>query len=284
MHQVLPGEIQPPDADHQVKDDKFTPLHLFNSITTLLNQEFPALLRTRREHGLSWDSAQELLLRRTEGAHVRDANYSGSDAQHIADALEKNQKQQQTPNLPPILAQDHALEDEATFSIPLSMMLFSLRRLIQSSKYCASCHQRVTDGFEGMKPYVCSRPLCMDQYFSSGMAPGIEHDIINSPVVVDLLISFFFSAVSTLKIREVPKGLGLLTLYSEDLISYHDDLHAIAYFADRRVQMKTGGTQLRVGERLFLMDASSETGPYATILSYRQCIPIHSTLSSQLIC
>uniref|UniRef100_A0A8H7TQA4 PARP catalytic domain-containing protein n=1 Tax=Bionectria ochroleuca TaxID=29856 RepID=A0A8H7TQA4_BIOOC len=268
MHQVLPGEIQPPDADHQVKDDKFTPLHLFNSITTLLNQEFPALLRTRREHGLSWDSAQELLLRRTEGAHVRDANYSGSDAQHIADALEKNQKQQQTPNLPPILAQDHALEDEATFSIPLSMMLFSLRRLIQSSKYCASCHQRVTDGFEGMKPYVCSRPLCMDQYFSSGMAPGIEHDIINSPVVVDLLISFFFSAVSTLKIREVPKGLGLLTLYSEDLISYHDDLHAIAYFADRRVQMKTGGTQLRVGERLFLMDASSETGPYATILSY----------------
>ncbi|CAH0031767.1 unnamed protein product [Clonostachys rhizophaga] len=267
--QMLEGEIQPSDADHRVEDDKFTPLHLFNSITTLLNQEFPALLRTRREHGLSWDSAQELLLRRTEGAHVRDANYFGSDAQHIADALEKDEKQQQMPNLPHILAQDHALEDEAAFSIPLSMMLFSLRRLIQSGKYCASCHQRVTDGFEGMKPYVCSRPLCVDQYFSSGMAPGIEHDIINSPVVVDLLISFFFSAVSTSRIREVPKGLGLLTLYSENLISYHEDLHATAYFADRRVQVKTGGTQLRVGERVFLMDASSETDPFSDVQSYR---------------
>ncbi|KAK7225254.1 hypothetical protein V2G26_013257 [Clonostachys chloroleuca] len=267
-NQILEGEIQPSDADHRVEDDKFTPLHLFNSITTLLNQEFPALLRTRREHGLSWDGAQELLLRRTEGAHVRDANYFGSDAQHIADALEKNEKQQQTPNLPQILAQDHALEDEAAFSIPLSMMLFSLRRLIQSGKYCASCHQRVTDGFEGMKPYVCSRPLCVDQYFSSGMAPGIEHDIINSPVVVDLLISFFFSAVSTSRIREVPKGLGLLTLYSEDLISYHEHLHATAHFADRRVQVKTNGTQLRVGERVFLMDASSETDPFWDILSY----------------
>ncbi|CAH0054032.1 unnamed protein product [Clonostachys solani] len=257
-HEVLGG----------VESDRFTPLHLFNSITTLLNQEFPALLRTRREHGLSWDGAQELLLRRAEGAHVRDANYPGSDAQYIADAVEKNEKQQQTPNLPHILCQDHALEDEAAFSIPLSMMLFSLRRLIQSGKYCASCHQRVTDGFEGMKPYVCSRPLCMDQYFSSGMGPGIEHDIINSPVVVDLLSSFFYSAVSTLRIREVPKGLGPLTLYPEDLGDYKDCLHAEAYFVDKRVQMKTGGTQLKVGERVFLMDASSESVPSATILSY----------------
>ncbi|CAG9982857.1 unnamed protein product [Clonostachys byssicola] len=273
-HQVLGGEVQAPDADNRVEDDKFTPLHLFNSITTLLNQEFPALLRTRREHGLSWDSAQELLLRRTEGAHIRDANYSGSVAQHIADALEKNERQQQTANLPHILAQDHALEDEAVFSIPLSMMLFSLRRLIQSGKYCASCHQRVTDGFQGMKPYVCSRPLCVDQYFSSGMAPGIEHDIINSPVVVDLLISFFFSAVSTSKIREVPKGLGLLTLYSDDLLNYDDDFHlsAIAYFKERRVQMKTGGTQLRVGERVFLMDASYET--VGTILAYSRMLTL----------
>ncbi|VUC29394.1 unnamed protein product [Clonostachys rosea] len=258
-------------ADPQAEDDRFTPLHLFNSITTLLKQEFPALLRTRREHGLSWDGAQDLLFRRALGAHVRDANYTGSDAQYITDAVERNEKEQM-PNLPDILAQDHALEDEANFSIPLSMMLFCLRRLIQSGKYCACCHQRVTEGFEGMKPYVCSQPLCIDQYFSSGMGPGIEHDIINSPVVVDLLISFFYSAVSTLKIREVPKGLGLLTLYSEDLGDYQNYLRGKAYFADKRVEMKTGGTQLKVGERVFIMDASLEMPHSSTILSCSQCL------------
>lgn len=56
---------------------------------------------------------------------------------------------------------------------------------------------------------MCSRDLCLEHYFSLDLGPGIEHEVINNPYVVDLLVSFFYTAVFTNKLRDFSKGLRL---------------------------------------------------------------------------
>ncbi|KAJ6441786.1 ubiquitin-conjugating enzyme E2 Q2 [Purpureocillium lavendulum] len=65
------------------------------------------------------------------------------------------------------------------------------------------------DEISSLKPYVCEKPLCLYQYMSLGFGPSIEHEIINNPLVVDLLVSFLFAAITYNKIREFPSALAV---------------------------------------------------------------------------
>ncbi|VUC23993.1 unnamed protein product [Clonostachys rosea] len=189
---------------------EFIPLHLFSSITKLLNKDFPIILRTRRDHGISWSAAQILLHRQSEGAHIRDDTFRSSTVDYVAEAKSKDE-QSSSASTHSVVSQDDALSDEENFNIPLVLMQFALQSVLKSGKFCINCHEQLEEGFEAAKPYVCSRPLCLHQYFSSGLGPSIEHDILTAPYVVDLLVSFFYAAVMSRRVREMPTGLGLKT-------------------------------------------------------------------------
>ncbi|KAF4970482.1 hypothetical protein FSARC_2501 [Fusarium sarcochroum] len=196
-----PDELNHDQENHT---NGFVPLLMSASLDSLLNQEFSILLRFRRSERVSWDQAQTMKQKLSRGDHLVE----GSDI--LADSLVDEGED----NLADwfgleFLRRDYVLAGEADLNILLVAMQFGLQRLIKCTKYCMVCHQRTEGGFEAVKPYVCENLLCLYQYLSLGFGQSIEHEIINNPYVVDLLISFFYSAVSSSRLREFPQGLGL---------------------------------------------------------------------------
>lgn len=133
------------------------------------------------------------------------------------------------------------------------------------------------EGFQTIRPYVCSRDLCLEHYFSLDLGPGIEHEVINNPYVVDLLVSFFYVAVSSHKLRDFPRGLRL----KAPKFDISRPLNAeISFYQGRAVwgqnlPMFLPEGPVRVGERLLLVKGALSD----TILSeslWSQCKPIQS--------
>ncbi|KAK7746761.1 hypothetical protein SLS53_001949 [Cytospora paraplurivora] len=122
--------------------------------------------------------------------------------------------------LPPLLLLDSFAGIEP--SVPLIAMQFAIHYFVRCTEYCLRCHRRIDKGFEALKPFVCSDPLCLFQYITMGFGPSIEHEIITQPYVVDLLVSLCYSSVqsqaplyfhararSQYPIRKFPSGLRL---------------------------------------------------------------------------
>ncbi|KAM0429014.1 hypothetical protein ACHAPT_006818 [Fusarium lateritium] len=188
--------------DNSRNSDNFLPLYMSASLNSLLNQEMPSLLRIRQSNSCSWDEAQSYKFELSRGSHYRSSptmlKNSSGDQNGLTDWF----------NLE-FLRQDYVSAAEEDLNIFLVAMQFGLQRLIKCTKYCMVCHQRMDGGFEAVKPFVCGNLLCLYQYLSLGFGQSIEHDIINNSSVVDLLISFFYSAVYSNRLREFPQGLGL---------------------------------------------------------------------------
>ncbi|KAL8848422.1 MAG: hypothetical protein Q9198_011192, partial [Flavoplaca austrocitrina] len=114
-----------------------------------------------------------------------------------------------TAALPKLVTDDHLAEAVTKASLPLIAMQFALRHLVRCTEFCLVCHEKVEANFEALKPYVCSKPLCLYQYMAFGFGPSIEHDIIAQPHVVDLLISFCYSSAAFNTLKNLPTGLAL---------------------------------------------------------------------------
>ncbi|KAJ4019136.1 hypothetical protein NW752_004875 [Fusarium irregulare] len=196
---VFEGD-DPESADEEIKSrdessSPFLPLCMSLSFDTLLNKEFPKLLRLRLSEGISWDQAQELYAELSTGTHDTNAvkNHDESSDQFDLELLERN----------------YLSKDADALNIILIAMQFSLQRLVNCPKYCLVCHRRTGNSFETIKPFVCESQLCLFQYLSLGFCQSIEHEIIHNSNVVDLLVSFFYAAIMSNRIREFPTGLGL---------------------------------------------------------------------------
>jgi len=115
--------------------------------------------------------------------------------------------------LKPIVAAD-ALSKEGfrgiESSFPLIAMQCALRHLVRCTEFCLVCHDKIQTDFEAMRPYVCDSPLCLYQYMSLGFGPSVESDILTQPTVVDLLVSFCYSAAEALKLQTFPTGMNIL--------------------------------------------------------------------------
>jgi ubiquitin-conjugating enzyme E2 Q len=150
---------------------------------------------------IGWDGAKRYLNDR-----------QGRLGDHKA-VLSDEYKDESTPNtsLPPIVDADHITESaDKTLSFPLIAAQFAMRYLLRCTEFCLVCHDKIEGGFEALKPYVCSNPLCLYQYMSLGFGPSVEHEIIAQPYVVDLLVSFCYTAALSRRLREYPTGMSLL--------------------------------------------------------------------------
>ncbi|KAI6756345.1 hypothetical protein HG530_012081 [Fusarium avenaceum] len=230
------------ESDHNNKDgaendnpkSPFLPIYMSLSLDTLLNRTFPSLLRLRRSEGLSWDEAQELLFKFSRGNHLVENSRS-------SESFEAQQNRDMSDECFGLefLRQDCVSKDTDDLNVILIAIQFGLQRLVKCTKYCLVCHRRTEGGFEAVKPFVCENLLCLYQYLSLGFCQSIEHEIINNPYVVDLLISFFYSAVASRRLREFPPGLQLKCASSAFKLDSQEPIVAKAYFESKVLQFQS---------------------------------------------
>ncbi|ODO08329.1 hypothetical protein L198_00053 [Cryptococcus wingfieldii CBS 7118] len=93
-------------------------------------------------------------------------------------------------------------------NIPLCAFYWVLKRFADSPKFCMNCGSEVEA--VSVRPYVCSKTLCLYGFMSLGFGPSIDHTIITQPGVVDLLLSFAHSAASSDTRMALPTHLHII--------------------------------------------------------------------------
>ncbi|KAH8175449.1 poly(ADP-ribose) polymerase catalytic domain-containing protein [Sarocladium implicatum] len=188
----------------QASDD-FRLMYLFSPINELLQKHLSKLLRLRRKGNLSWDQAVEVIAGIANGSTWRaptaTTGMGGTKSPENDPVINSTVSQ--------CLQQDFAMDKDENVSFPLVAMQFSLRRLARCTEFCMVCHCKVSSGYEAVKPFVCRAELCLYQYMELGFGRSLEHEIINHPYVVDLLISLFVTSVKerSYRSKDIPRAL-----------------------------------------------------------------------------
>ena len=149
------------DKDKAVNiDGGLQSIFISRPLNELLNQRLLSILRYRLALGLPWSGA-EAYYNDNQGRNVNESDT-------INDRHFSPDRSPLAEHLPQLVTSDHftnvAGGAEANLSFPLLAMQFTLRHLVQCTEFCLVCHCKVETSFEALKPYVCSRPLCLWQY------------------------------------------------------------------------------------------------------------------------
>ncbi|KZF25287.1 hypothetical protein L228DRAFT_280539 [Xylona heveae TC161] len=171
-------------------------------LNELLNTWLLSLITVRMRHSMSWRAAE---------AYFYDCQQRGVssnvDSSNPSDYFKYEDDQNRFPK---IAAADHLREASSGYSFPLIAMQFLLRHLLRCPEFCLVCHCRMESQLEALKPYVCSKGLCLYQYMTLGFGPSIEFEIASSPNVADLLISFCYVSASLNRLDDFPNGMNLM--------------------------------------------------------------------------
>lgn len=191
------------DSENQEQPTKaLAPLFINKPLDDLLGKRLMTILRNRLNYGFKWKGAEDFY-NDHQGMNVGekdavDQQYYKDDRSNIAHTL------------PQLVTADHMQDANFEFSFPLLAMQFSLRHLVRCTEFCLVCHCHIEADFEALKPYVCGKPLCLFQYMAYGFGPSIEHEILTQPSVVDLLISFCYASACHSRLKDLPRGMGLM--------------------------------------------------------------------------
>lgn len=187
--------------------------HLISdSIDKWMLKDLASLLKLRLSYCLTWDESIEQLAILSRNCHVAEALKVAAPAARSAgdDAL-VSEEGPAALNIDWVASNTNQAADASTqSSLPIIAMQFALRYFAKCTRYCMVCHQKFTDAFTAMRPYVCEAPLCLYQYMALGFGQSLEHEITTQPLVVDLLISFCYAALASGRMREFPKGMRIM--------------------------------------------------------------------------
>ncbi|WEW55010.1 protein with ADP-ribose polymerase and ubiquitin-conjugating enzyme catalytic domains [Emydomyces testavorans] len=193
------------EADHSTTSPrKIIRSFISKPLNSLMNDRFVKILCYRHMYGLSWEGA-ELFFNDIQGksldhADPRDQKYLTEERETSTDIA-----------VPRFVTADHFFEkDGFDASFPLIAMQFTLRHFVRCTEFCLVCHCKTNDAFEALKPYVCSKHLCLYQYMALGFGPSLEWEILSQPDVVDLLVSFTYCSAANGRLKDFPIGLGFL--------------------------------------------------------------------------
>lgn len=173
------------DQEGSTKSSGFGSIFISSSLNEFINEQFIRLLKIRVSTGLGWDGAKHFYNDRQGRGSVEDSSLP---------AHYHNKSKPKRKSAAGIMYADHLDEGTAVPSFPLIAAQFSLLYLVRCTEFCLVCHDRIEGDFEALKPYVCDQPLCLYQYMSLGFGPSVEHEILTQPYVVDLLVSFCYTA------------------------------------------------------------------------------------------
>ena len=189
------------------------PLFVGRPLNDLLRERFSKIVSFRESCGFNWPSSE---------AFVNDIQGKALSSVHtqIDDYIIPDDTTNKA--LPAIVTAD-ALDGKLVkdVSLPLVAMQFVLRHFVRCTEFCLVCHCQVRDTFEALKPYVCSKPLCLYQYMALGFGPSIEWEVLSQPYVVDLLVSFCYCAAKQGRLKEFPVGIDLRVPF---LPSFNDSI------------------------------------------------------------
>ncbi|PGH10901.1 hypothetical protein AJ80_07344 [Polytolypa hystricis UAMH7299] len=192
------------ESDGRTKSRKMTKSFISKPLNSLLQERFVKILRYRHVFGFSWSGA-EVFFNDIQGKSVKHAD--PADPKYL---MEERMASAST-TLPGLVTSDHLLEKNGPgASFPLIAMQFVLRHFVRCTEFCLVCHCKTDNAFEALKPYVCSKSLCLFQYMSLGFGPSLEWEILTQPYVVDLLISFTYISAKQDRLPDFPTGLGIL--------------------------------------------------------------------------
>ncbi len=216
----------------------FSSLFISSSLNSFINEQFTSLLKIRHSMGVGWDGAK-LFYSDNQGR-------AGHAPLMVANGLPSNYYSESTTaknGLPILVTADHIRDTNGgIFSFPLIAMQFIMRYLTRCTEFCLICHDKTQETFEALKPYVCSKPLCLyqvsrrnsvccqqtdkiSQYINLGFGPSVEHEILTQPNVADLLISFCYASVRGRRLREYPNGMSLSVPPVGDILSIVSPYH-----------------------------------------------------------
>ena len=195
------NQLDQPSINTTASEYPLEPLFIGRPLNDLLRERFAKIVAFRESCGFNWPSSE---------AFVNDIQ--GKSLASVHNLIENYLMPDDANNkaLPPIVRAD-ALDGKLlkNCSLPLVAMQFVLRHFVRCTEFCLVCHCKVGDTFEALKPYVCSKPLCLYQYMALGFGPSIEWELISQPYVVDLLISFCYAAAKQGRLKEFPVGIDL---------------------------------------------------------------------------
>lgn len=272
----------------------FELIHMSNSLDKLLNCDFFRLLKIRRRRRVSWEQAQRIL------SQLELVSAAGGPNTDTVDEVIPGPGFEEValPSLIGPLAADGAMDEADLFSMPLVSMQLALHRLANCTHYCMVCNGRLNQGSQALKPYVCSNPLCLFQYLSLGLGSSIEHEIINAPYVVDMLISFLYSALATAdasRTKQLPDGLQIKTPYVDD--KWAQTNHAAAEVDMEKQKLrgidlstlkddKTGeirGEKLQEGDRVVIIHTQPETNTHYSLvdITYKSWCRLTSCINGE---
>ena len=208
-------------------------LFIGRPLDELMNGRLIDLISYRVSNEFPWGGAEQFYNdhqgRNLDGSDGAEAKYWNDDASDLGRSL------------PSIVTGDHLIPLPKTPSFPLVAMQFALRHLVRCTEFCLVCHCKVEADFEALKPYVCSKPLCLYQYMALGFGPSIEHEIMSQPHVVDLLVSFCYSSASSRKLSSLPVGMGLM-VPSPCYVSFRESLDTGPYVSRVHIQQHRPNT------------------------------------------
>jgi ubiquitin-conjugating enzyme E2 Q len=173
-------------------------MFISSSLNEFINAKFISLLKIRSSVGIGWD-----------GAKLYFNDKQGRLDQQSAElpSVYYEESSQKESTLPDPISADHLTDHQVKqISFPLIAAQFAFRYLTRCTEFCLVCHDKIEEDFEALKPYVCSKPLCLYQYMALGFGPSVEHEILTQPYVVDLLVSFCYASalVSHAICRQAP--------------------------------------------------------------------------------
>lgn len=188
------------------KSRTMTKSFISKPLNSLLNERFVKILHYRHTFGFSWIGAETFF------NDIQGKSFDQADPADPKYSTEENMASSSAA-LPEIVTSDHLADKGGRVgaSFPLILMQFVLRHFVRCTEFCLVCHCKTDNTFEALKPYVCSKSLCLYQYMALGFGPSLEWEIISQPYVVDLLVSFTYVSACQDRLRDFPNGLGILT-------------------------------------------------------------------------
>ncbi|GBC07264.1 hypothetical protein RclHR1_07340010 [Rhizophagus clarus] len=202
-----------PSQSHH-KDDTLESDHFVLSwtLTELLRQKFFDMLCDRMWFGIGWSGAEYADLRRnkeldTDFVNSEQSIYNGQ----IDECLIKDEGHHGV--LCYLESEDIEVSTARTNRNFLLLVLrFLRRRILLSTKYCLTCHYpHMESSVSSIRPFVCGSALCQHQALV-GLGNLFEAVLVNSPVVVDLLISLCYVAIGAQNLSPNPsKAIGVTT-------------------------------------------------------------------------
>ncbi|KAI0395710.1 hypothetical protein F5Y17DRAFT_184426 [Xylariaceae sp. FL0594] len=185
-------------------DREFSTFGVDGFIEPLLNHDLLNMIRVKKAAKVSWDQAKRMVSALATHAQTECSETTQGSASPVNPVIERG--------VHPFLRVDHLLsENQPSLSLPLVAAQCAFSYLLKCTDYCMVCQDKISQNFEAIKPYVCSKPLCLFQYMALGLGPVIDHEIVRQESVVDLLISFCYTSlwVFSRRPRRYPEGMNI---------------------------------------------------------------------------